>query len=171
MNWKTIPGFSRYEVSEDGQVRCVRPIGAGKVGPRSAHRRRGYLRVRLTGDDGHTRNLSVHRAVALAHLPPPPSPEHTDVAHEDGSTDNNHFENLRWSTRSENMLDKNRHGTATRGESHPDAKLTEDQALQILASDEPHPVLAERFRVSSYTVWSVRRGKTWKHLDRPKRAA
>ena len=42
----------------------------------------------------------VHRLVAKAFLPPPPSDEHTQVMHIDGDRANNRPDNLKWVTRS-----------------------------------------------------------------------
>ena len=64
----------------------------------------GYRMASIYGK-GHL----VHRLVAGAFLPPPPSEAHTQVNHEDGDPGNNCAVNLAWVTRSEN----NRHSYAT----------------------------------------------------------
>ena len=45
----------------------------------------------------------VHRLVAEAFLPPPPTPKHVEVNHKDGDTTNNNVDNLEWCTKSENV--------------------------------------------------------------------
>ena len=54
----------------------------------------------------------VHRLVAQAFLPPPPSEKHTIVNHIDGDRANNRADNLEWVTPSENI----RHSYATNAE-------------------------------------------------------
>lgn len=53
---------------------------------------------------------------------------------------------------------------AARGERQALAKLTSKDVLAILESDEPTAVLVARFKVATPTIWSVRRGKTWRHV-------
>lgn len=45
----------------------------------------------------------VHRLVAAAFLPPMPTPDHCDVNHKDGDKSNNHFSNLEYMTRAQNI--------------------------------------------------------------------
>lgn len=51
------------------------------------------------------------------------------------------------------------------GEDHWNAKLTEGQARYIKSSPSPGWQLADRFGVSVATVWAIRAGRRWKHLD------
>ena len=67
----------------------------------------GYLMVRIQSK-GHL----VHRLVAKAFLPPPPSEKHTQVNHIDNDPTNNCADNLEWVTLSENI----RHSYATNTE-------------------------------------------------------
>lgn len=45
------------------------------------------------------------------------------------------------------------------------ARLTEEQVIFILTSDEPVTSLAGRFNVSNDTIHVLRKGLTWKHLS------
>jgi hypothetical protein len=51
-----------------------------------------------------------------------------------------------------------------RGEDHNQAKLTEDQAMEIRASDEQGKTLAERYGVTQTTISEIQKGKSWQHL-------
>lgn len=64
--------------------------------------RGGYLRVRLTSNHGVDMTKLVHRLVAEAFIPNPDN--YTDIDHIDGNRQNNVASNLRWCTRSMNML-------------------------------------------------------------------
>lgn len=52
-----------------------------------------------------------------------------------------------------------------KGEENNTAKLTEEQVLKILARDEPARDLADRFNVATVTVYHIRSGRLWKHLQ------
>ncbi|MHB9005282.1 MAG: NUMOD4 motif-containing HNH endonuclease [Coriobacteriia bacterium] len=110
ISWAPVPGFETlYEVSTLGEVRRPHRKKTGKPGqPLSNSVHQGYPRVVLYRDGRrHTRN--VHRLVALAFLgAPEPGVE---VCHKDGDRMNPRLENLRWGTRSSNVLDAVRHGT------------------------------------------------------------
>jgi hypothetical protein len=87
------------------------------------------------------------------------------VAHLDGSRTNAAATNLKWVSHVENHSHRQRHGTDPAGERHPSAKLSEADARAILASDEPHGQIAERFNVSPHTVSDIKRGKRWGHIQ------
>lgn len=55
-------------------------------------------------------------------------------------------------------------GNRPRGETHGSARLTEDQAREILARPEHNALLAREYGVSETCVGRLRRGKTWPHL-------
>lgn len=120
-NWKPVPGYEDlYEVSSLGRVRSlgrVDPLGRN-VAPRvmkPAVRRDGYGAVALWRDGVKVQWL-VHRLVLTAFVGEcPPSLE---GCHNDGNPRNNRLDNLRWDTRSENQLDRVKHGT------HHSANLT-----------------------------------------------
>lgn len=107
--WRSIPGYERtYLVSSLGRVKSVpRPKTRGgllkiKVG------KRGYPAVALV-QDGRQATHEVHRLVALAFLGP--RPDGAEVRHLDGNPLNSCAVNLAHGTKSENALDKQRHGT------------------------------------------------------------
>ena len=99
-DWMPIPGFPGYEASSDGYVRSARTTLSPWLSS-------GYLTVSLRRD-GKTHRVHIHRLVLMAHVSLPPSG--FDGCHNDGERLNNHVGNLRWATRSENILDQVRHG-------------------------------------------------------------
>lgn len=69
----------------------------------------GYPTVKLS-INGKTIKRKVHRLVCLA-FHGNPSSDQLEVRHIDGTRTNNRVNNLTWGTRSENALDRQRHGT------------------------------------------------------------
>jgi hypothetical protein len=90
--WKEIAGFPDYLISDWGNVwssRNERILNPGANGV-------GYLRVHLPG----SRDQLVHRLVAIAFIDNPDAKKFVD--HKDGNCTNNHVDNLRWASHSEN---------------------------------------------------------------------
>lgn len=111
--WKAIVGYEGiYEVSSLGGVRSLdrysssgrRLKGATLPQFRTPH---GYLRVGLC-KQGKTRTELVHPLVLEAFVGP--RPEGCDCCHLNDVPDDNRLENLRWGTRSQNILDSVRNG-------------------------------------------------------------
>ena len=94
--YRKIPGFENYLVSEEGIV--VSTVRHGKacfeILPQRTEKQ-GYINVTLHKDKkNHT--MKVHRLVALAFLP---NPENLpQVNHKDEVKSNNHVSNLEWCT-------------------------------------------------------------------------
>lgn len=111
------------------------------------------------------KQYSAHRYVCLlAHGEP--SPEQTDAAHNCGNSSCINPNHLRWATRKENWSDRYIHGTDTRGSKHAQVKLNEDIVKEILKSKESGVYLSNKYGVTTATISSIRKGKTWKHVSR-----
>lgn len=94
--WKTVEGFSQYEVSDLGRFRKK---GHKKV-QRGTINDRGYKVVHLTDDDGRSGMMSIHRMVAMAFVPNPENKPLID--HINAIPTDNRASNLRWFTHKEN---------------------------------------------------------------------
>jgi len=125
--WKTIPTYSSYEISNYGQVRR---IGSNKN--LSASTKKGkhpYQRVHLC-KDGKAKYLLVHRLVLEAFVGP--CPPGYQCLHLDNNPRNNRLDNLKWGTPKEN------HSTIDRtGEKNGRAKLTSADVKYIRAYTGP----------------------------------
>jgi hypothetical protein len=139
--WKTWPGFSRYEASHRGLIRNR----AGKIMAATPDKD-GYLRLTLTGDDGEKHRPHVHRAVLLAHAGPPEDGQETCHG-PGGRQDNRYPENLRWGTKSENTLDQ----------------VAADHRARPSAREAAGPVVQENHRCPPGAVResAVRRRRCW----------
>ncbi|WP_073837480.1 NUMOD4 motif-containing HNH endonuclease [Micromonospora sp. CB01531] len=164
--WREIPGFERYEVSNLGQVRSWRTRGHG--GYRAKHPR--ILTQRLTGVKGHerwavrleNRVTTVHRLVLLAFVGSPPGGQ--VGCHNDGNRDNNALDNLRWDTQRANAADQVAHGTAPIGEQNPAARLTEEDVTAIRKAPYHRGLakeLSQQYGVTHWHIRAIRRGRCW----------
>lgn len=95
--WKSIKGYSNYEISDYGRVRNV---NTGRLLKQGMHRQ-GYSLVWLS-EYGERYAKTVHRLVAEAFIPNPDCKP--QVNHIDGDKSNNHYTNLEWVTGSENTI-------------------------------------------------------------------
>ena len=109
--WKDIPGYEgRYQISNAGRVKSLpkrkgRGIGypIGERILRHSINSRGYCNIVLC-KDGETTTFALHRLVAENFIDNPLNlPE---VDHKDRDKTNNHINNLRWSTISDNNLNR-----------------------------------------------------------------
>ena len=101
--WLPVPGFSGYQISDEGRVHSLK---SGQILKpflvTSGHLAVGLYRDRIK----HT--LNVHTLVAKAFVGPRPADQ--EVRHLDGDHTHNALSNLDYGTRSENVLDRVRHG-------------------------------------------------------------
>lgn len=75
-------------------------------------------------------------------------------------------------THAENMADMKRKGRAyrlgaPRGSNNTNARLSEDQVREMLASPESSYAIARRLPVTACMVRRIRRGLAWSHVARP----
>ena len=167
--WKAVIDFEgKYEVSSLGRVRslqyrnrhCWKVLMEPRILKPQKHTA-GYARVDLC-KDGIIVHCFIHRLVLAAFHGP--CPDGHIGCHLNGDDTNNHADNLKWGTPSENEAHKRLHGTQATCEKHPHAKLTNIQALTIYRSQLPTRVLAEQYGLSQRTVQSIRRGSYWKEV-------
>lgn len=186
--WRTIVGHDEYEISDQGRVRSWRRRGGGRrlepklLTPYRAKKptnsERKYLCVALPLCDGTFVKSYVHRLVLETFVGQ--CPDGFECRHLDGNPENNHLINLRWGTALDNAGDRRRHGTvrAASGERHgsrtkPErvprgerAKhvLTEQDVLELRASNESNSAAAIRFGISPMQVSRIRRRLQWRHV-------
>ena len=100
--WKSILGYSRYEVSNYGRIRVyTKKYDQYYLIPATPNPVSGRMYVDLTDDKGKHHKLLLHRLVAFAFCDGY-SEEKNTVNHKDGDVTNNHCDNLEWTSQSEN---------------------------------------------------------------------
>jgi hypothetical protein len=181
--WKPIPGYGGlYEASSLGRVKAkartvVKRHGSGKMMSQNylerilnpiARDKDGYAQLHISVDKKHF-YVRVHAMVLLAWRGPPKPGQ--ECLHKNGVRDDNRPTNISWGTGKENAEDRMRHGNYKDCEHHKMAKLTAAQVSEIKASLESGVSLADKFKVSTATISSIRCGKTWKNHEKSGKAA
>jgi hypothetical protein len=171
--WRPIPGFEGYEVSNQGRVRSWRVWGHVNSDPPTEPRNlklqvdeAGYVTVNLWGTEA-THPRKVHRLVYSAFKGSLVAG--LVVRHLDGDPSNNTPENLSLGTTKENKADSIRHGTHAKGERHGRAKLSESQVREIralyAAGGITQKAIGRRFGIGQAQVSEIVRRTVWAHID------
>ena len=96
--WRSIKGYSGYEVSNLGNVRSCLNTGHKKtnkwriLSPRLDNR--GYLFVNLYDENHNMKSIKIHRLVAMEFIPNPNG--YPQINHKDENKLNNKKNNLEW---------------------------------------------------------------------------
>lgn len=161
--WKDIPGTEgAYQASSLGRIRsverripsifngepCTRRVGGGVLKPRIM--KSGHLVVDL---GRIRRHAPVHALVALTFIGP--RPQGLEVCHRDGNPTNNAIDNLRYDTRTNNLLDRYLAG-GTLGK----LKLPEISAImRRIEEGKATAEIAQEFNVCTGTINRIKRGE------------
>lgn len=149
--FKSLPYSNKYYVSANGRVwswklnRLMKPY---------KHSKYKYLQLSIGGKCKKVHQLVLEAFVSLC-------PDGMEACHNDGNPENNNLSNLRWGTRSSNVIDSVQHGT------HPVAKLNKDKVINIkkmLRSHVPHRIMANMYNVSRSTISYINTGKVWNYV-------
>ena len=100
---KQIEGFSKYFITEDGQVWSEKT----KKFLKSRFDKDGYVRISMKNDEGKLKTRFIHRLVAEAYIPNPEGL--ATVNHKDENKQNNRVDNLEWLSQEDNI----RYGTGS----------------------------------------------------------
>lgn len=113
MEWLPIPGFTDYEVSNEGKIRSrdrVKEYRSGRKMQLSGkekllrkHPANGFLMTDLIDDRGRRRTVYPHKMVAIVYVQNDKPRKKKVVMHIDGNTENNKTDNLRWASVSESI--------------------------------------------------------------------
>ncbi len=99
MKWGTLHGFSKYEISNGGNIRNIKTGLILKTGID----RYGYEKLGLVSDSGKKFYTTVHRCVAKVFVPNYAPDVRLQVNHIDGNKLNNFDFNLEWATAKANV--------------------------------------------------------------------
>jgi len=166
--WLPVLGYEGfYDVSNMGNVRSVRRI--------ASNGKSAGGRILKVNDNGHgyknvmlcvnykTKRKYVHRMVLEAFVGE--CPEGMEARHLNGKRDDNRIENLEWSTHSDNMWDREKHGTLRHGRlsnlsklsDHDVFEMRERYATRMYTQQE----IAEDYGITQTAVGLIVRGDAW----------
>lgn len=178
VEYRGIPGFSRYQVGNDGTIWSRNGFGPKKFRVNGRDKwiqifgrsENGYQVVQIVGDDGIRRVKLAHRLVLEAFVGP--CPEGMEACHfPDATRSNNRIENLRWDTKAANTQDCISLGNTLKGENNPNACLSNEMAKQIrIEFAESFPTiisLSEKYGISEQAISRIVVGKTYKQAGGP----
>lgn len=165
MNWKTIKGFSNYEISDEGEVRnkTTQYILKGRLS------KSGYYQVSIKEDETEKfKNQYIHRLVALHFIDNPEGKR--EVNHIDGDKTNNKLENLEWVTSSENQ--KHRHSIGNNKTSNRKVGMFDSDGDLVQDFDSVVEAFKALGKPSRVNIDNALQGKQktaygyfWKYLD------
>ena len=160
--WKVIPSYPDYDVNEEGVVRSHKHKSTKVLACVMVS---GYPKV-LLYKDGKRKQISVHRLVWEAFRGP--IPDGMCVLHGIGNDRANaSLEYLRLGTHKENMEDKVRDGSSTKGEANANSRLTSSEVVVIkqkLKEGLSLRKVAKLFNVGVTTIGHIAHGRTWAHI-------
>jgi len=128
---------------------------------------KGYKRPNGYGEAYFGRNPNRERVLAhrLAYEVMHGDPGSLCVCHKCDTPSCVNPDHLFLGTKAENSADRNAKGRQARGERNGPAKLTETQVRAIRADARGCRKLAREFGVDAGTIMSIRRRKTWAHVE------
>jgi len=115
----------------------------------------GYGAVSFMG-----KATTAHRVAATLAFGAAPNAK-MDAAHSCHNRSCVNPNHLRWATKSENQADRTLAGTSNDGSKNGNAKLREQDVIEIINSHESSGVIAARFGVNRQCINRIRNGKRW----------
>lgn len=164
---KNIKFNQKYQIDEKGNIWS--PYRGGQFLSPSPTKK-GYYRIVLQTSTGR-KTFQVHRLV-LETFNPIENCENLEVNHIDGDKSNNCLTNLEWSTGSLNV----RHSIETglkipaKGTQVAGNKLSEEEVLEICELIKNSKLslqqIGDKYGVSKYCVFDIKRKKSWAWLTK-----
>lgn len=160
---------SLYAIEKDGRVWSF----FSKKYMKAKEDKDGYFTLSLKNNQGGYSKFGIHRLLMIA-FNPIENMEKMQVNHKDGNKKNNSLSNLEWVTGQENLAHAGLMGLnntfGQKGESHPNRKITENDAKRIIklfkSGVKPAEILKQVPNATKNIVNSVIHNRTWKHLPR-----
>lgn len=172
VNYRVHPNYPNYKIGDDGTVwsNFLRNSN-GKSTTEDWHLvkfyslKRGHRVVSLSKDH-ISKKFLIHRLVLETFIGP--CPDGLEGCHRNGDPTNNNLSNLRWGTPTSNSDDIKAHGNRIEGEKIHNSILKIEDVLEIkklLKENVKVAELCKKYNVSYMTIYQIKIGKAWKHLE------
>lgn len=170
--WKDVVGYEGfYQISNHGRIKSLARSGSGTFIKNDKFlvptiNNGKYIRKQLN-KNGVGRCFFVHLLVAKAFIHNPENKP--EINHKDGNKLNNHYSNLEWCTRQENMDHAMRTGLINMFGSNTNfAKFTDEQVLKIRKdfdgkTDTIH-LIAQENKVCYNTIYKIVTRKSYYNI-------
>lgn len=173
--WKDVPAYgNHYQASNLGNIRSKDRIVekfsylANKVVKQSykgknlllAKNKDGHLSVRI-GYNKKKYTAFAHRLVLMAFVGMPL--EGQECCHNNGISDDNRVENLRWDTHANNNKDRKLHGTYPTGKEHPmyGKKMSDEHKLKLMLINK-----GKKASLETKQKMSLSQKKRWSNVQK-----
>lgn len=167
VRYEWLVNYPGYRVGSDGTVwSCLvsRPASNSRVYNYSRWKELKQMYQEKSGKyyavisrvNGKRANKYVHSLILEGFVGP--RPPGLEGCHENGVGTDNRIGNLRWGTSQSNKNDMIRHGTSTRGEKNPKAKLNWSAVMEIrslVASGLKPTEIAKKYGIHRNSVYNV----------------
>ena len=166
--WKTIEWLKGYKISEYGEVFSLKNNRILK--PR--YTKDGYVYHRFSNGSEEQKDIRIHRLVAMLWIDNPNNLE--TVNHKDGNKQNNHYSNLEWMNRANQLQHAYDLGLKKpmQGTNHKSSKATAEQVMYIRNMYDNHKgsmygfyaKLSQETGLSQTIVTRIAKRQTYFHL-------
>ncbi len=156
-----IPGHTGYFACRSGSIYSTRNR-SGELTELKPSWNGRYYNVSIYPDKG--RKVSRHVHSVICHLFHGERPHGMQCRHLDGDPKNNHADNLKWGTSTENNMDRKHHGTLPTGESCYLSKLKRwevHEIRELKLHGVRERVLAAAYGVSQSAIKHATNGRSW----------
>jgi hypothetical protein len=169
--WKAVPEFEMYEVSDAGRVRRWKKTKKEwKEVQTTTYSNAPYKMFTVSKNGDHTK-LYLHRVIATLFVANDNLKETPDVCFKDGNITNTIASNLYWSNQKERMGRRKKEGKY-HTEGH-NAKLTEENVKEIRSKwmnriwepCETQAEMAKHYGVHQWSIYACIKRITWKHVQ------
>ena len=158
---KKSPNGNRYAITNQGRVISFtdKPMQGHFLRPGTIS---GYPGISVSSGQ-EKKSFLIHRLVAKFFLNQP-SKQHKFVIHHNFKKDDNHYKNLKWTTREQQNLHQRNNPIERMG----NAKLNKDQVRKIkqklLDGKSTLKTIAKKFGVSDMQIFRIKSGENWGHI-------
>jgi hypothetical protein len=161
--WISIPNFSQYAISANGNVR--RKDNGILIQP--TYTIDNYKKIKLVDDNGKRICLSLHRIVAMVFITNDDPVNKTQVNHKDNIRFNCKSSNLEWVTPSENLKYAYDYGARIEANSY-NSQSQINYICSLIDEGYSNKCIKEmiNFKIPKTLIWNIRNMRTYQKISK-----